>query len=181
MPDSLEWNFQINLILNYSWGLFDAHKYVNDSKIAKVKIKNLAKVDAERIEQDMYDNYTPQIINVQHTLPWIKTKFEMAMQIKNNWNILEGEEYKLLEDLCVDRDWRMFIPLPIEFDDKLIMEMQKSNYLLIKNQQKSNKMEEIDKEIEKFKKLTPKQLFLPSNDHHRFSEHYITGNFSDGQ
>ena len=99
----------------------------------------------------MYDNYTPQIINVQHTLPWIKTKFEMAMQIKNNWNILEGEEYKLFEDLWVDRDWRMFIPLPIEFDNKLIMEMQKSNYLLIKNQQKSNKMEEINKEIEKFK------------------------------
>ena len=31
-------------------------------------------------------------------------KFELAMHIKSNWNILEGEEYKLLEYIFVDRD-----------------------------------------------------------------------------
>ena len=135
----------------YSSGSFDTHRYVKDIKIAKENIKNLTKIEVERVEKDMYDNYNPKLINVLHTLPWIKTKFEMVMQIKNYWNVMEGEEYKLFEDLCVDRNWRMFIPLPIEFDNKLIMESPKSNYFLFKNELKPNMIEEIDRKIEKFK------------------------------
>ena len=72
---------------------------IYDFKIAKANIKNFIKIEAERVEIDMYDTYDPQIINVYNTLLWIKMKCELVMQIKNNWNILERKEYKLFENL----------------------------------------------------------------------------------
>ena len=70
-------------------GPFYINRYINDYKIAKANIKNLTKIEVERVEIGMYDTYDPQIINVYNTLLWIKMKCELVMQVKNNWNILE--------------------------------------------------------------------------------------------
>ena len=74
----------------------------------------------------MYDSFISQIINTQHTSPWIRNKFETSMLIKNYQKKVEGEEYKLFEGLRVESDWRMFIPLTTEFDNELTTKAPKS-------------------------------------------------------
>ena len=49
--------------------------------------------------------------------------------------------------MCVDIDWKMFIPLPILFENKFIKEIPNPNYTYIKNNQKSSKTDQIAKEL----------------------------------
>ena len=143
----------------YEKGSFDAQKYVEDIKTAKDKISNLSKIETWRVGLEMYDNYIPQIINTQHTSPWIRNKFEIAMLIKNNQEIVEGEEYKLFEGLRVESDWRMFIPLPTEFDNELTTKAQKSNYLLTKYTKEPLRIEQIEK-INRYNKSHTTNFFF---------------------
>ena len=143
----------------YEKGSFDTQKYVEDIKTTKDKISNLSKIETRRVKHEMCDNYIPQIINTQYTSSWIREKFETAMLIKNNQEIVEGEEYKLFEGLRVESDWRMFIPLLAEFDNELTTKAPKSNYLLTKYTKEPLKIEKIE-EIHRYNKSRLTNFFF---------------------
>ena len=51
------------------------------------------------ISNKMWDNTQPEPINLRNTAPCVRNKFEITMMIQGNNNIIEGEEYKLFENL----------------------------------------------------------------------------------
>ena len=56
------------------------------------------------------------------------------MIVKGVEQIVEGEEYKLFEDLCFDRETKWFIPFPIGFDGSLMNQIPRSARLLSENE-----------------------------------------------
>ena len=48
------------------------------------------------------------------------------------WNnsIIEGEEYKLFENLWVGLNKKMFTPFPIELNNSLLYKIQKAKYFI---------------------------------------------------
>ena len=114
----------------YSKGPFDVDKYIADIETAKDKIKNLRKLEINQITDNMWDNYKPQKINLETTYSWIRKKIELTMRIKGADFIEEGDEYKLFEDLCVDKESKIFIPIHLGLDNCLINEYPKSTYFI---------------------------------------------------
>ena len=56
------------------------------------------------------------------------------MIVKGVEQIIEGEEYKLFEDLYFDQETNRFIPFPIGFDGSLMNQIPRSARLLSKNE-----------------------------------------------
>ena len=73
----------------------------------------------------MWDNYEQQRINLDSKFEWIRSKFKLTMWIQGVDFIVEGIEYKIFENLSVNKESNIFIPLHIDFDNSLIGEFPK--------------------------------------------------------
>ena len=65
-------------------------------------------LERNQVTVEMWDNYEPQKINLNDTFPWIRCKFELTMHMKGINFIVEGTEYKLFEDLYVNKESIIF-------------------------------------------------------------------------
>ena len=110
----------------------------------------------------MWDNSQPEPINLRNTAPWVRNKFEITMMIQGNNNIIEGEEYKLFENLWVGLNNKMFTPFPIELNNSLINKISKTKYFInYENKLKEWVIEEVDKIIESQIIPTRSNFLLP--------------------
>ena len=110
----------------------------------------------------MWDNTQPEPINLRNTAPWVRNKFEITMIIQGNNNIIEGEEFKLFENLWVGLNNKMFTPFPIELNNSLIYKIQKAKYFInYENELKEWVNEEVNRIIESQIIPTISNFFLP--------------------
>ena len=79
----------------------------------------------------MFDNYKPQKVDQSKTVTWIRCKFELFMYIKGVEYATEGDKYRIFEDLRVNKECRMLIPLSIKFENNIMSPLTKSTHLLI--------------------------------------------------
>ena len=103
----------------YFKGLFGVEKYINDIETSKDNIWSLKSLERYQVTVEMWDNYKPQKINLNDTFPWIRCKFELTMQMKGINFIVEVTEFKLFEDLDVNKESIIFILNHIELDNNL--------------------------------------------------------------
>ena len=78
----------------------------------------------------MFDNYKPQKVDQSNTETWIRCKFELFMYIKGVEYATEDDKYRIFEDLRVNKECRMFIPLSIKFENNIMSPLTKSTHLL---------------------------------------------------
>ena len=80
----------------------------------------------------MWDNCDPQRINLDSTFEWIRSKFKLTMCIQGVDFIVEGIEYKLFENLCMNKESNILLLLHIDFNNILIGEFPESTHFLRK-------------------------------------------------
>ena len=132
----------------YSKGPFDARKYLEDIKLAKINISKLIRIDKRDVKNSMWDDYTPKVVSLDNTHLWIKQKFQMTLQFAEVKFITEGEEYKVFENLRVAKNWWYFIPIPDKFENLLMNKRAKPEYLICREDQiLANQNQEMEKHI----------------------------------
>ena len=146
----------------YENGPFNTDRYVKDVMNAKNKIINLGKIEKDMISNEMWDNTQPKLINLNNTASWIRNKIEIVMMIKGNDIVIEGEEYKIFENLWIGLKNKIFIPFPIELDNSPLYKIPKSKKFIndeINLKEWTN--EETNKTIESQLKKAKSNFFFP--------------------
>ena len=108
----------------------------------------------------MWDSYQPSVLGLEGVKNWIKCKFELAIIVKGFEQIVEGEEYKLLEDLCVDQETK-WSSLPIGFDGSLMNQILRSAHFLSENEIiTQNLWQDMERNILKYSKTKKNNFFV---------------------
>lgn len=116
----------------FNSGPFDVDKYINEIKSIQNLIPTLKQVEKNQVTDDQWDRETPREIDLKNTKNWIQSKFELVMHIKKVSKVIEGEEYKLFEQLMTPSDSLLHLPIPLGFENDLITQTDKSQRMIPK-------------------------------------------------
>ena len=96
---------------DFQKGGFDSKQYIREIKEAESKIKLLNKIPISNVKEENFDTYQPKQIDDSKAVSWIRYKFELVYKIKAIESQMEGEEYRVFENLKVDKDKRYILQL----------------------------------------------------------------------